>query len=386
MIAPALATPQIEATASPSELLFGSFATESLRRKEAEGFLESIAKKAIQLFESGQLVYFDAVTSNNQCQLVALRIASLYQTNVRGNLKDQRFLVLCFLLCTCFNRNKKLLSDLLIPENGERKKALNQFLNSKELHLAAKQSLVLNIHEFIIDSLIRLNGHEDSAVLKELARMAEERDLVNGLITYPKFAGVLVMARLAEEARISLVQKVKMQCPKGVHTACIAGSSDTQAPVIVIEGFASTEYPNRYLEARRECPEGLFGTSDAKKKHANGCAACTPCAENCLDFARSQHTSMSPVMILKAAGADFTLHIQPELCDKYFLKENTKYPELCKLFHEHLKMAQTMGLSLQSGKHFVVEHCYPDIGLYTLEGKRLLDTKPEELMKQRGLT
>lgn len=397
-VPPSAGTPNI-VLPQQCEKLFGSFATDALRSKEANGFLELIERKAIQLFENGQLVFFDASTSNNQCHLVAYRVALLYQTHLKKQdyKMGTRFLVLCFLLSTCFKRNKKLLSDLLIPESTESKKSLNKFINLKDVESAAKQTLVLEIHQFVIDSLKRVNSQENSAVIHELAEMAEENDRIDGIITYPKFAGVLLMDKLAEEAQFSFTKKVKLVCQRGVHTSIYSFHQGTDAPEkaphILIEGFASLGgRPQDYLDARRQCPNGLFSTSDAKKNHAADCHGCTPCPEdNCTKPALHEEVfiglNLSPLAILKAAGADFTKQVQPGLFAKYFdpAKDNPKYPELRKLFAEHIEAAQTMGLSLETGKNFVIEHCYPDLGKYALTGKRLLDTTPEEVIRQRGL-
>jgi hypothetical protein len=390
------------------------------KTEKEQRFYNLVSQQALKLFSSGHLVFFDAMTHNNQCHLLALRITELYQKHKNFSnltIEEKQFITSSFLITSCFNRNKKLMRDLFAKEikDPQELKQLNAFLNETEVINFSRQQAVQSTYNYVINLINRLQVKDQSLILKELSFIANEKDQVLegkqqfSFFTFPKFSGVVLLIEQLKQTSqpIPIIFKMKIQCPEGNHTKLFISQgkdpffnewkgeevkSFEELPVIVVEGFASPlEQPQKYFENREKCPSGFFSSVKKHENKKNTCSACQESQDNECSSLKTQKESFDKIKhlgckILLAEGADFTRIIQKNFVDKYFCENpESPCPNLQKLFQEHQQIAIENGLSSDNGKTFVIEHVFADLGKYALSSKRLLDTRPEILLRDRAI-
>jgi hypothetical protein len=349
-------------------------------------------------FEEGNLHLLDGIIGDNQCHLNALHIVELAQSHSQGALDLRVWLddgtmnpVMKFLALNLFHNSvskqkKVVLRDRILTS----KKTILPFLENPIIREKSRKELSLLTMQWIKDACDQLKktlplAHELSTLTQNLTR--DENDL----FVFPKFAGIELFLNLLQRAQIPLIFKVKTLTAQGTWHNVFGVAQDgtivpaqlgdhPDVPVIVAEGItlASGAMHNTlplesfrdFIEVRKACPQNLFH-SGKQQQHAS----CKACAD---DGALLRHPllGMQAARVLRAISASFMEALQPWA---------SELMSTCKLLqascNEHLVHAKSMGLCTEHPHTFFIEHMLPSMHNAAVMSKRLLDQKPEEVMK-----
>ncbi len=353
-------------------------------------FVERIETLAFTFFCKGKLSLFDASTTSNQCHLTALCIGELYHRYKTSsslealNNQERKFIVLSFFTSSTFLKNKKLLVERIIHGKSE-KKQCNLFVNAQASIEKAREEVTEALYRRFIPST---STHDE--LFFELSILAK-RVLNSQSQVYPKFSGVILMIHELLQIKLPLLFKVKTCCEKGIHINTYIAqeiekpirlldsptSSQLQdVPFIVVEGTSLTyQKVSSFIIARAQCPQGFFSMTKAHASSALSCVMCRPCNEEHLTFPSIEGIKASDVLL--AAAADFTTNMQHEVIPLF----SSEFPKLNALFQIYLQKAHELQVSTEKPCALFIEHVYPQSGTYALTQKRLLDMRPENLLK-----
>lgn len=389
---------------------------------EIEETLKEIESISIQAFKDKNIFLFDALAANDQCHFIAQIVSDLYTRTKKEEFSlkkgdrspESKFIQLTVLLSSLFLRNKEQTLPFLCPKKET--KHLYSLLKNESIKSEARKQLSEIIRAYVASQFT--NVLDD--VQKELKSLSEETGLNNYgksvLHAYPKFSGVMLL--MQKEKASPVIFKIKVLCPEGTHTQLFGAKNfkslltpldqqtnlDFASSAIVVEGIANRTgkefHFSNFNTNRSLCPQGFMSedpkktivTSEGKKKvHLKDkyCSLCTSCptGEKCKSFSQYLHDvnslKLTPEKVLMHGGADFTAENQITYKDSFFA-EKGNYPCLTKIFLVHQKQSLKLGISCKNPEVLMIEHVYPDTVGHAVKTKRLLDSKPLELLKKEN--
>lgn len=397
------------------------------------------------LSKKDAFILLNPMAFNNQCHLYALRAAQIkkmYAQKTEAEKmernEENRFIHLSFFLTYSLITDtnfyiqgvEKALKEMGVKKVGSRKQftaflrdegrgrerasrtSLNQtferhtketFKRLKEANVKTRMQISNPILRFVISLILGIYNRifpelPESSLYKELDELAHENlQMISSrgekegyLYTLPKLAGVAYMVDTLAKEKIPFVIKVKVITDKGVAGVIVRASEEIQKneQVLVFETIAtdgSFTVPHCREEAQR-CPHYFYRYSDKKKRHPENesCFSCKKTSADLTPFRERLELAMkSPTKMFDALGSDFVREFQKEFTP--FFHNKAKYPLLSKRFAEAITNIEQLGLSMNNPKTFSVCHVHMDSGANALSEKLVLDSFPEDFLKERGI-
>lgn len=338
-------------------------------------FVDQVGAEALRLFFDGHLVLFDA-KSDNQCHLVALKIATLYKKKSVLTEKEKRFIVLSFILSSTFCFNETVFNELA-----------KTTISATTLQ-SHRRELYEEMNDLILaDTSSKLEEQPSESELGAILLDASIRP-------FPKLAGVEVF--LYHLGSHPLILKIKVLCPRGIHLESYAAANKSmpfkpieevtgleEEPAIVIEAIAaiSKDVFETSKSLHRRCTHSLFHHVKIGKGHQ--CLLCRPCEGGCSyskEDRQRKIQELSIEQIFHLAGADF---MRFDRTQREFRLDS--YPIFSERLHTFQEMARDKGLSEEEPSLLLIQHVFADLSEHaTRVAMRHVDRTPQEIDEEIG--
>lgn len=293
-----------------------------------DNFIGRIMDKACACLQAGRLKVFDAAAGINQCHVIALLVAKIYEAK-KLDFEKTRFLTLCLFVSQTFQRGKTYIEDFFSLKKKEGNRFL-QFLIKSKKH--AQLAL--------------------SHIIKEHFGQGTGGDLYRP----SKLLGVDYFLKHLD---VAVVYKIKVVRGEA-HTVKIFEMGPRTEGCVVFEGVSLDMTFLNYLEMKKKCQQFFL----QQARHS-----CSLCVKKTLIF----EPIVDPIEeVLFANGADF-MRSTRQLTDDL--------DERLKGIYEHsLRIADLKGYAQNRPFRFVIEHAYPARLSEVIEERRASYGQLEEVL------